>query len=277
MFKLSRKQKKTGSENNTVYRKFYSGDEIIRENDTGETAYIIEKGRVEVSMQKDGQKIHLAFLESEETFGEMGMIDDRLRSATVTAVEETTVLEIPRDSFFKTVESDPDIAIHLLRTLFERLREANETILQLKESGDGSDLPFITTGGDLSTSSDKIVTLEGLTEEAIESLPENPYTISSFPCRIGRKSRDPLAHNDLMLINSSRILQISRHHVKLIKNNDQIGVLDRGSSLGARVDNKRIGGRPDHPVMINIEGSESIIVLGNDNSAFEYKVSIKSV
>ena len=62
--------------------RYKAGEVIIRENDFGETAYIIGEGQVEVSKELDGRNVHLAYLGSGETFGEMSMIDEKPRSAT---------------------------------------------------------------------------------------------------------------------------------------------------------------------------------------------------
>src|SRR6266567_6934639 len=87
--------------------RYEAGEVIIQENDLGETAYVINQGQVEVSKELQGQKVHLAYLGAGETFGEMSMIDEKPRSATVTAVSETLVNEIRRDEFFNSFQTDP--------------------------------------------------------------------------------------------------------------------------------------------------------------------------
>src|SRR5262249_59321797 len=114
---------------------YEAGEVIIQENDFGETAYVIRKGKVEVRKKLNGQNVHLAYLGVGETFGEMSMIDEKPRSATVTAVTETVVSEIRRDDFFHSFQSDPQVALTLLKVLFERLREAQAMILQLQKAG----------------------------------------------------------------------------------------------------------------------------------------------
>jgi len=110
-------------------RRYKAGEAIIRENDVGETAYVIAQGQVEVSKELDGQHVHLDYLGAGETFGEMSMIDEKPRSATVTAVTETLVSEIRRDDFFNSFETDPNVALELLKVVFERLRDADARIL----------------------------------------------------------------------------------------------------------------------------------------------------
>ncbi len=70
-------------------RQFASGEIIIRENDIGETAFVIEQGKVRITKKRGGRTVHLAELGPGGTIGEMSMIDDKPRSATVTAVEPT--------------------------------------------------------------------------------------------------------------------------------------------------------------------------------------------
>jgi len=59
---------------------------IIQENDLGETAYVIKPRQVEVSKELQGKRSTWLTLGLRETFGEMSMIDEKPRSATVTAV-----------------------------------------------------------------------------------------------------------------------------------------------------------------------------------------------
>jgi CRP-like cAMP-binding protein len=93
--------------------RYEAGEVIVQENDVGETAYVIDQGQVEVSKDLDGQTVHLAYLGAGETFGEMSMIDEKPRSATVTAVTETVVRELRRDDFFTSLQTEPQVALTL--------------------------------------------------------------------------------------------------------------------------------------------------------------------
>jgi CRP-like cAMP-binding protein len=221
--------------------RYEAGEVIVHENDCGETAYVIEHGQVEVSKALDGQQVHLAYLGAGETFGEMSMIDEKPRSASVTAVTETVVSEIRREDFFTSLQTDPKVGLTLLKVLFERLREAQGMILQLQKAdpqqalGPKEPLAAVPAGGQLT------LTLEGVTPRAAAALPVMPFPITHFPFRIGRQSPDPLVYNDLMLPDSVP-LQISRHHLALIAREGRVGVVDRGSTLGSWVDGQQLGG-----------------------------------
>jgi CRP-like cAMP-binding protein len=261
-------------------RRYESGDVILHEGDPGETAYMIDHGQVEVTKQLDGQTVHLAYIGTGDVFGEMSMIDDRPRSATITAVEPTVVREIHRESFYDGLQSHPEVALNLLKVLFERLREAHATILQqqrdimLPSAAALVTLPVPAAPAAGNPSfANPVVHLTGLTERASMSLPSTPFRVNTFPFRIGRKSADPLVHNDLMLEDVVP-LQISRHHVSLIKENGRVGVVDRGSTLGAFVDGQYIGGAESNPGPVFFNGRTGTLVLGTIESPFRYEVEI---
>ncbi len=254
-------------------RQFAPGEVIIKENDLGETSYVIERGRVEVTKQSDGESVHIGYIGPGETFGEMSMIDDKPRSATVTALEETVAREIHRDTFFEKLQSDPEISISILKVLFERLRESHVKILQLQQAApEVLDHPPKALH-DATGQSELTVSMEGLTPIASQSLPESPFHIREFPFLIGRKSRDPLSYNDLKIPDSVP-LQISRHHIEFIRKGGRIGVSDRGSYLGSIVDGRLLGGEDGTSGPLFFDGSEGTLILGNNKSSFRYKIRI---
>lgn len=87
-------------------KKYAAGEEIFRMGDRGHNAYFIESGNVEVSITRDGGKIVIAELGVGELFGEMSMIDDAPRSATVTATEDTCSC-VSLDSWFSPGSAPP--------------------------------------------------------------------------------------------------------------------------------------------------------------------------
>jgi CRP/FNR family transcriptional regulator, cyclic AMP receptor protein len=255
-------------------QQYAAGEIIFSENDVGESAYIIERGRVEVLKMLDGKNVHLAYLGAGEPFGEMGMIDEKPRSATVVPVEETVVRKLHRDDFFQNLQAHPEIAINLLKVIFERLREADATILHLYRSH-SEPAPVQSAPLHAASHSGTVVYLEGLTPQASRALPETPLRITAFPFRIGRQSHDPLVHNDLS-IPDTKPLQISRHHLAFVNHHGRIGVSDRGSHLGSLVDGKQLGGEGGHPGTLFFTGTEGMLVLGTRFSPFKFKVTIRT-
>ena len=106
-----------------ISRRFAAGGEIFRMGDPAHNAYIIERGNVEVSTTRVGEKTVIAELGNGEIFGEMSMIDDAPRSATVTATEDTQVIVIDRARFQRPRGDADPLMNMLLRVFLTRLRE----------------------------------------------------------------------------------------------------------------------------------------------------------
>lgn len=241
---------------------------IIKENDPGESAFFIESGKVEVSKVAKGKGVHIAFLGPGATFGEMSMVDDLPRSASVMAVEETVVSEFHRDDLYQAMKEKPEVFGTFLKSIFDRLREANKLIAaldpnnmsttrlaNLKEPGAAAD----------------VFSLEALTPQAAKAIAVNPVAVTTFPFKIGRKSSDPFLYNHLE-IEDQDPAQISRHHVSIVMDAaGRIGVLDRGSEHGAVVEGIRIGGKHG-PGPVYFEGRQGTFTLGNETSPYQYRL-----
>lgn len=244
-------------------------DVIIRENDAGESAYIIESGKVEVTKLSNGKQVHIAFLNTGATFGEMSMVDDLPRSATVKAVTETVVREFHRDDLYAAMKESPDIFGKFLKSIFERLREANTLIANIDPDAKS---PARLANLRDPESKKEVFSIEGMTPTAVAAIATNPFVIKTFPLKIGRKSNDPFLYNHLE-IEDTDPAQIARHHVSIVWDKGRIGVQDRGSEHGALVDGQRIGGKAG-PGPVFFQGKEGVLVLGTDSSPYRYKISV---
>lgn len=78
---------------------FEKGKVIIKEGDTHAQAYLIQSGRVGVYTERDGKKIELAVLGKGEIVGEMALISDQVRSASVETLEDCNLILISRPEF----------------------------------------------------------------------------------------------------------------------------------------------------------------------------------
>jgi CRP-like cAMP-binding protein len=110
--------------NAAVEQSYTAGQDIVRQGDTGVGAFIVKKGRVEAFQDRAGHMHKLAEMKAGDVFGEMALLDEFPRSATVRALEPTTCLGIQRWHFRGILESHPQIALALLPVLTKRLRNA---------------------------------------------------------------------------------------------------------------------------------------------------------
>ncbi len=91
--------------------------------------YVVISGRLKVMMSDDeGREVILAMLGPNEFFGEMGLIDDHPRSASVVAVEPCEVLMLSKRDFKKCLEENFEMGMTVMRGLVKRLREADQKI-----------------------------------------------------------------------------------------------------------------------------------------------------
>jgi nitrite reductase/ring-hydroxylating ferredoxin subunit len=113
----------------TFRRQFEPGDIIVEEGRTGNGLYIVVSGKVEVVKGLDrrpGQVV--ATFGPGEPFGEMALIGDWPRSASVRALEATECLGMDRWVFLLYLNKEPQLAIRLLQILAKRLMEAGEKL-----------------------------------------------------------------------------------------------------------------------------------------------------
>jgi len=102
---------------------------ICRIGDPGDAMYVIDVGKVEISItDADGANLTLAELEAGDFFGEMAMLDGQGRSANATAVENSRLAKLTREDFLTFMQSDPRVTLELLTALTNRLRRTDELL-----------------------------------------------------------------------------------------------------------------------------------------------------
>ncbi|MGH2450510.1 MAG: cyclic nucleotide-binding domain-containing protein [Candidatus Limnocylindria bacterium] len=114
--------------NAAIEQSYAPGQEVVRQGDTGVGAFIIRSGKVEILQEHGGQQHKIGELGPGDVFGEMALLDEFPRSATVRAKEPTTVLGIQRWHFRGILESHPQLAVNLLPVLTRRIRNAEKHI-----------------------------------------------------------------------------------------------------------------------------------------------------
>jgi len=108
---------------------FPPGATVFREGEPGDFAYLIEAGRIEVSVLREDHKLVLATLEKGDLFGELSLINNAPRSATTTTLETSHLIAIGRAAFqSKLATTDPLVAL-FMRAVLERFHEARERLL----------------------------------------------------------------------------------------------------------------------------------------------------
>jgi CRP-like cAMP-binding protein len=108
---------------------FKAGSVIVRQDEMGDALYIVVSGEAQVTHRRDGRDILLATLVAGDFFGELALVDDGPRSATVTATQECLLLKVPQAVLRALAGVYPNAAFKLLMTiakvLVARMRKGN--------------------------------------------------------------------------------------------------------------------------------------------------------
>ena len=117
------------------------GSVIFHEGEISENAYIIEKGRVQISVKSENVERVIAVLGAGELLGEMAALDKMDRSATATAMTDTEIIPISREQLRAMVDNSNPLMQMFLRTVLTRLRKSQnenykniDTKIQVKEA-----------------------------------------------------------------------------------------------------------------------------------------------
>lgn len=249
--------------------RFNSGDVIIQEGSFGDSAYILKQGAVEVRKKATSGEIVLATIEAEDIFGELGLVEDKPRSATIVAKTAIVADEITRADFIGLLEDKKSFIIPILRAFFERLRQTNNLVVQLENKIADSD--FSTKPGAI-----PIVRVKGITREAQKLLNDKEISIKKFPYKIGRKSThtfDEIFVDNDLYIEDEIPFNVSKNHLSINFQGDQYYVLDRGSSIGTIVNGKNIGGKISNYKVVLRKGENSLII-GSENSPYQFTITV---
>ncbi|HET6852397.1 MAG TPA: DUF1003 domain-containing protein [Pyrinomonadaceae bacterium] len=102
---------------------------LFRQGDKGDAMYLIESGRVRISIRDDdSQEVTLAELAQGDFFGEMSIIDGRQRSADAQVIDDARLAILSRDAFLSFVRTNPDVALEMLSALTDRLRRTDDLL-----------------------------------------------------------------------------------------------------------------------------------------------------
>ena len=116
----------------TSERLTYDTDQVLcQQGDMGDAAYIIVDGAAWVVVDSPGGEIKVAELGRNDFVGEIAILCDVPRTATVKAVTKVVALRISKDLFFRLVEEFPQMAVEIMRELAHRLEQ---TTVQLREA-----------------------------------------------------------------------------------------------------------------------------------------------
>jgi CRP-like cAMP-binding protein len=243
--------------------RFKKGATIIHEGTTGSNAYLILSGSVEVYKKVGDEKLVLSRLVKGNIFGEMSLVDDKPRSATIVALEDTEVRILSRERFESMLEQNPRAVIPLLKQVFQRVRYLNQMVTAFC--------------GQASTGTVELAThplqLRAKTEEAEQAIQGKEIDISKIPFQIGRTSTSSVFGSNDLDIEDTEPYRVSRCHCLITIVDNEYYMVDTVSSRGTVVDDSKIGGREELKRVL-LESGKHRIILGGEESPYVFDLEV---
>jgi CRP/FNR family cyclic AMP-dependent transcriptional regulator len=107
---------------------FAAGQEVCHQGDQGDTMYVILGGLADVLIDSASGQIAVAEMKKNSFFGEIAILCDVPRTATIKAKEPLATLKITKDMFYRLVAEFPQMAVEIMRELAHRLEDTNQKL-----------------------------------------------------------------------------------------------------------------------------------------------------
>jgi CRP/FNR family transcriptional regulator, cyclic AMP receptor protein len=105
-----------------------SGDELFHQDDYGDAAYVILEGEADIQVDTPRSVIKIATLGKDDIFGEIAILCDVPRTATVVAHGDLDTLRVSKEAFFHLVTEFPEVGIEVMRALASKLHRTTEAL-----------------------------------------------------------------------------------------------------------------------------------------------------
>jgi CRP/FNR family transcriptional regulator, cyclic AMP receptor protein len=256
-------------------RRFEQGEILFRQGDPSDVAIQILSGSAEVLRQAGDDAIVLGTVQAGEFVGEMGVLEDRPRSATVRAASPLEAELIERQAFLERVIAEPELARKLLVRMSARLRDVEDMLTRIYTHGT-EDAARERVPAPAPAAAPASIVLSAATERGRRVIGGNPIPIERLPFTVGRLPEEGEAHPVItpdLAIPEPAPYRLSRAHFSLIGEGGEVVVRDLGSTLGTIVNNRSIG--RDFPLdSVPLRPGENTIVAGGTGSPFVFAVTV---
>jgi CRP/FNR family transcriptional regulator, cyclic AMP receptor protein len=119
----------------TSQRLSFDQDQVLfRQNESGETAYVLIDGTADVFVNAGDREVKVASVGRNEIIGEIAILCDVARTATVRTTSKVEALVIQKDQLIELLKSFPDIAIAMIRVLALRVNRTNQEVARLVQA-----------------------------------------------------------------------------------------------------------------------------------------------
>jgi CRP-like cAMP-binding protein len=115
-------------------KQYQDREVIFRQGEAGDWMYVVQEGKVEVYLERDGNEIPLRLCREGDFLGEMALFRGELRPYHARAVGNARLLTVDKKNFLRRIQEDPTMAFRLVEELSRRIQELNEDIAVLSRA-----------------------------------------------------------------------------------------------------------------------------------------------
>jgi CRP/FNR family transcriptional regulator, cyclic AMP receptor protein len=252
---------------------FAEGEVLFKEGDPPNHVFRLVSGAVEIFRELDGERILLGTVGADQYIGEMGVVENRPRSASARAASEVEVEIFTPPEFFDQIAGSPQTARELIHRLSQRLREADDRIVKDERRrgrarGNHTDSQTALVSVDNAYLAAKNTWLQRQFHGKLQ-LSNLPFIIGRGP--VAREGLPPL-QPDLKL-DDTVPFRLSRNHFMIEKRDGSYYVRDLSSTLGTIVNGEPVGEhfRSDEALL---RRGENEVIAGGVDSQFVFSVLI---
>ena len=114
---------------------YKSGQTLFNQGEMGDAAYIVLEGTADIVIDSADGPLRVAQLSENEIIGEIAILCDIPRTATVVAANELTTLKITKDLFFRMIMDFPEMGVEVMRVLAHRLEQTTNQLRAARAAG----------------------------------------------------------------------------------------------------------------------------------------------
>jgi CRP-like cAMP-binding protein len=256
-----------------LLKHFAPGDILFRQGDPSDHVVRVRSGRADVLREVGEDLILLGTANEGEFLGEMGVLDERPRSATVRAASALEVELISRQSFLERVSGDPQLAQKLLVRMSARLRDVEDMLANLHAASAEAK-----ARGRAAAKATPALRLEATTYAAMLYIGSEPIRITGLPYVVGRAGEigePPMARRPDLEIPDPKPYRLSRQHFCIMSEDDTVQLRDLNSELGTIVNEVPLG-HDFAQDRIALRRGENVVMAGGRGSPYAFTVTLSS-
>jgi CRP-like cAMP-binding protein len=202
------------AEDTMLYQKFgrtvKPGETVFQEGDTGDQMFIIQEGNVKVTKNVGGREHVLSTLGKGDFFGEMAIVNNVRRTATVTAVTEVHLLAFNREGFLSMVTKNARIALNIIDKLCRRLQNMNTQIQHLVRKN-ARGLVALNLSYAFRSAAGEVLHTDRAVEEIAENLQVPISDVRAVVDKLAADGVVAVQGNQIMLLDAARLAADAEH------------------------------------------------------------------